>query len=89
MNMIVLEKPPGDTSSYVKPPSSVIDEQALERWIRIIIKQGGHNLHIEECFLQTIANVEADLLAQKYKVFIRPIAGKTASAEFFLERTSI
>jgi hypothetical protein len=87
--MIQLQKPPENAWTYVKPPDAVMDEAALEQWIRIISKQGGHNLHIEECFLQTIKNVEADLLAQKYKVLILPIAGKTASAEFFLERISI
>jgi hypothetical protein len=86
MNMIKLEKPPENLLTYVKPPGSIIDEDALERWIRVFIKQGAQNLHIEDCFLQTIANLESDLVAQKYKVFIRPIAGMTASAEFFLER---
>lgn len=89
MNMIQLQKPPENAWTYVKPPDAVMEEHALEQWIRTISKQGGHNLHIEECFLQTIKNVEADLLAQKYKVLILPIAGKTASAEFFLERISI
>lgn len=89
MNMILLKEPPANAWTYVKPPSAVMDEQALEQWIRNIIKQGGHNLHIEECFLQTITNVEADLLAAKYKVQILPIAGKTASAEFYLERIPI
>lgn len=86
MNMILLKEPPANAWTYVNPPDAVMDEPALEQWIRTISKQGGHNLHIEECFLQTIKNVEADLLAQKYKVLILPIAGKTASAEFFLER---
>jgi hypothetical protein len=89
MNMILLKEPPKNLLSYVTPPESVLEDHALETWIRTITKQGGHNLHIEECFLQTIANVEADLLAQKYKIQILPIAGKTASAEFFLERFSI
>jgi hypothetical protein len=89
MNMIKLEKPPGNAWTYVKPPDAAMDEHALEQWIRTISKQGRHNLHIEECFLQTIKNVEADLLAQKYRVLILPIAGNTASAEFFLERISI
>ncbi|MGB7767355.1 MAG: hypothetical protein WBN22_00675 [Verrucomicrobiia bacterium] len=88
MNMIQLDKPPENLWSYVQPPDAIMDENALENWIRTIIKQGGHNLHIEECFLQTIANVEPDLVAQKYKVMFRKIAGKTASAEFFLERIS-
>lgn len=89
MNMILLKEPPVNAWSYVKPPSSAMDEHALEQWIRTIIKQGGHNLHIEECFLQTITNVEADLLAAKYKIQILPIAGKTASAEFYLERIPV
>ena len=89
MNMILLEKPPENLWTYVKPPDSIMDEDKLENWIRNIIKQGSHNLHIEECFLQNIANVKSELVAQKYKIFIRPIAGKTASAEFFLERISI
>lgn len=89
MNMIKLEKPPENAWTYVKPPDANMDEHALEQWIRGIIKQGAHNLHIAECFLQTIANVESDLVAQKYTVLILPIAGKTASAEFFLERISI
>jgi hypothetical protein len=86
MNKVHLEKPPENLWTYVEPPDSVMDDHALEQWIRTITKQDGHNLHIGECFLQTIANVESDLVAQKYKVMFRPIVGKTASAEFFLER---
>ncbi len=89
MNMILLEKPPENLWTYVKPPDSIMDEDVLEKWIRNVIKQGAHNLHIEECFLQTVANVESDLVAQKYKIMCLPIAGKTAWAEFFLERISI
>jgi len=89
MNMILLKDPPANAWNFVKPPSSVMDEDALEQWIRVIIKQGGHNLHIEECFLQTIKNVETDLLAAKYRVQILPIAGKAASAEFYLERIPV
>lgn len=89
MKMILLKEPPANAWTYVKPPSSVMDEHALEQWIRAMIKQGAHNLQIAECFLQTIANVEADLLAAKYKVQILPIAGKTASAEFYLERIPV
>jgi hypothetical protein len=87
--MILLKQPPANARSYVKPPSSVMDDNDLEHWVRSIINQGAHNLHIEECFVQTIANVKADLLAAKYKVKFLPIAGKTASAEFFLERTPV
>ena len=89
MNRTLLKEPPANAWTYVNPPDSVMSEQELEQWIRGIIKQGAHNLHIAECFLQTIANVESDLAAQKYKVLILPIAGKTASAKFFLERISI
>ena len=89
MNMILLKEPPANSWSYVNPPDSIMEDHALEEWIRAIIKQGAHNLHIAECFLQTIANVEADLLAAKYKVQILPIAGKAASAEFYLERIPV
>jgi len=86
MNMIQLEKTPENLWSYVKPPGSVIEEDELEKWLRTVIREGVNNLHIEDCFLQTIANLESDLVGQKYRVFIRPIAGMAASAEFFLER---
>jgi hypothetical protein len=89
MNKLLLQKPPENAWSYVNPPDSNMDDHALEEWIRTIIKQGAHNLHIAECFLQTIANVDADLLAAKYKVQILPIAGKAASAEFYLERIPV
>lgn len=89
MNMILLKEPPANALTYVNPPDSIMDDHALEQWIRTIVKQGAHNLHIAECFLQTITNVEADLLAAKYKVQILPIAGKTASAEFYLERIPV
>lgn len=89
MNRFLLQKPPENAWSYVNPPDSIMDDHALEQWIRGIIKQGAHNLHIAECFLESIANVEADLLAAKYKVQILPIVGKTASAEFYLERIPV
>ena len=89
MNMIQLKQPPENAWTYVNPPESVVTEVALEQWIRDMVKQGALNLHIEECFLQTIANLETELVAAKYKVQILPIAGKTAAAEFYLERIPV
>ncbi len=89
MNMTVIEKLPDNLRTYVKPPDSVQDEQALEPWLRDMVRRGALNLHIPECFLETIANLESDLIAQKYRVFILPIEGKTASAEFFLQRSPV
>ncbi|MBI3867054.1 MAG: hypothetical protein HY299_00860 [Verrucomicrobia bacterium] len=89
MNMIQIGKVPEDVEAYVQPPDSAMQEHAMEHWIRTMVKQGTDKLHIRDCFLQTIANVEADLATHKYKVLILPIAGTTASAEFFLVRTPI
>ena len=89
MNMIPIGKVPEDVETYVQPPHSAMQEHAMEHWIRTMVNQGTDNLHIRDCFLQTIANVEADLATHKSKVLILRTAGTTASAEFFLVRTPI
>jgi hypothetical protein len=89
--MIQLTRLPENFLTYVKPPASVADgdESELENWIRARVKEGVCNLHIKDCFLQTITNLESELVAQRYKVFLLPILGFATSAEFFLESSTV
>ena len=52
MNMILLKEPPANAWTYVNPPDSIMDDHALEHWIRAIIKQGGNGFHLRGPYAQ-------------------------------------
>jgi hypothetical protein len=86
MNLIVLARPPKNIASYVLPPVNVCTEEEIEEWLRTSLSNGEHDLHVQECSFETISHVHALARQENYKLQYLPIIGKTAHAEFFLER---
>ena len=86
MSLIGLTKPPKDIGNYVLPPANVCTDEEIEEWLRTSLNDGSHNLHVPECSFETVSNVHTLAWQQNYKLQYLPIAGKTAHAQFFLER---
>lgn len=86
MNQIQLSKPPANLETYVRPPSQVAAPDEVESWIRDMLREAKFNLHIPQSFIATIASVSQEAGKAGYRIQFLPIAGSTATADFFLER---
>ncbi|NBR84940.1 MAG: hypothetical protein EB141_01265 [Verrucomicrobia bacterium] len=86
MTQIQLSRPPANLESYVRPPSRDATPEEVESWIRNMLREAKFNLHIPYSFIATIASISQEAGKAGYRIQFLPIAGSTATADFFLER---
>ncbi len=87
MNVIPVGDAPGDVSNYAKPPAGAEAPEQLEAWLRTMVKERAHNIHIPECLIQTVERISEEATRNGYKIMKKQLLGLTDQAEFFLKRT--
>ena len=84
MNILHLKEEPTDLTDYIKAKKfGSLGEN--ESNLRELVKQGTSNIAATGFSIGIIMDIEAELTATGYQVFMVPITGMTAFANFYLK----
>ena len=89
MHITFVDAKPPDFCDYVSLPED-LDETEIAKQLATLLSQGRFNVHVSECFLETVAEAEVRDAAKAhgYRIYAKPLLDKSAMAEFFFERTA-
>jgi hypothetical protein len=84
MTFISLKEAPADASSYLETTYGDTDEKTKQN-LRFLIKQGFSNLKVLMFDLETLKNLEPEILENGYSVQI-VAKGTGSDADFYLKK---